>query len=174
MADNTTLNPGAGGDVIVTEQPGGTGPKLCVTKIHNGALDVDGGNITRANPFNVESAAPRGWSVNNVPATAAQATVTQAAAGASTKNVCTSFCASVACGATAQTPILAYIRDGATGAGTVLFAAALSAPANSTCVVALSGLSVVGSANTQMTVEFSAAGVAASQETISASGYTTT
>ena len=49
--DNTTLNPGAGGDTIVTEQPGGVGPKICVTKIRIGALDVDGGDVTPTNPF---------------------------------------------------------------------------------------------------------------------------
>lgn len=53
MADNTTLNPGVGGDVIVTEQPGGAGPKYPISKIYTGALDVNGGPVTSTNPFDV-------------------------------------------------------------------------------------------------------------------------
>lgn len=53
MADGTVLNSGAGGDTIQTEQPGGTGVKYPVTKIYTGALDVNGGPVTTANPFDV-------------------------------------------------------------------------------------------------------------------------
>jgi hypothetical protein len=53
VADNTTLNPGTGGDVIVTEQPGGAGPKIPVSKIYTGALDVNGGPVTSTNPLDV-------------------------------------------------------------------------------------------------------------------------
>ena len=53
MADNTTLNVGTGGDVIITEQPGGVGAKIPVSKIYTGALDVNGGPVTPANPFDV-------------------------------------------------------------------------------------------------------------------------
>jgi hypothetical protein len=54
MADNTTLNAGSGGDVIVTEQPGGAGPKIPVSKIYTGAADVNGGPVTLVNPLPVE------------------------------------------------------------------------------------------------------------------------
>lgn len=50
MGENTTLNPGSGGDVIATEDPG-LGYKIPVSKIRLGALDVDGGDVTPANPF---------------------------------------------------------------------------------------------------------------------------
>lgn len=50
MSDNTTLNIGIGGDVIATEDPG-LGYKLPVSKIRLGSLDVDGGDVTIANPF---------------------------------------------------------------------------------------------------------------------------
>jgi hypothetical protein len=53
VADNTTLNTGVGGDVIVTEQPGGAGPKIPVSKIYTGALDVNGGPVTATNPLDV-------------------------------------------------------------------------------------------------------------------------
>lgn len=49
MGDNTTLNPGSGGDVIATEDLGAY--KLPVSKIRTGAADVDGGDVTPANPF---------------------------------------------------------------------------------------------------------------------------
>lgn len=52
MADNTTLNPGTGGDVIMTEQVGAA--KIPVSKIRLGAQDVDGGDVTVTNPFPVE------------------------------------------------------------------------------------------------------------------------
>lgn len=50
MSDNTTLNNGAGGDTLRTEDVG-AGVKIPVSKIHNGAAGVDGGPITAANPF---------------------------------------------------------------------------------------------------------------------------
>ena|ERR1700686_4266831 len=65
-ADNTTLNPGVGGDNITTEdQPAGTqrgAPALPLvdykmprSKIIVGTYDVDGGDVTFSNPLPVES-----------------------------------------------------------------------------------------------------------------------
>lgn len=51
MADNTRLNPGSGGDNIATEDIGTY--KIPVCKIRTGATDVDGGDVTTANPFPV-------------------------------------------------------------------------------------------------------------------------
>lgn len=53
MSDNTILNPGAGGDVIATEDPG-LGYKIPVSKIRIGPEDVDGGDVTITNPFPIE------------------------------------------------------------------------------------------------------------------------
>lgn len=50
MADNTTLNSGAGGDTLRTDDVGG-GVKIPVSKIHTGADGVDGGPVTTSNPF---------------------------------------------------------------------------------------------------------------------------
>jgi hypothetical protein len=105
------------------------------------------------------------------PAAATQATCSKAAGSANVQHVCTAITASIACGATAQTPIHAYLRDGATGAGTILWSAVLAAPANGTAGVSLTGLNIVGSAGTAMTLEFEAAGVAASVESVALSGY---
>jgi len=52
MADNTTLNPGVGGDVLRSEDVGG-GVKISVSKTHTGASGVDGGPVTTSNPFPV-------------------------------------------------------------------------------------------------------------------------
>lgn len=111
-----------------------------------------------------------GWSVEHRPAVAAQATVTRAAAGVGVRNICRSITACVAAAGTPQTPIQAVLRDGASGVGDVLWSGVLAAPANSGGVVALPGLSIVGSANTPMTLEFTGAGVAGSYETVAMSG----
>ena len=114
------------------------------------------------------------WSVSHVPAAATQATASQAAGAAGVKNVCEAIVATecVAVGA-AQTIIYLNVRDGATGAGTVLLGIALLLPVSSYWQVALSGLCLVGTAATAMTIEFSAAGVAGSYQAVFMSGYTT-
>lgn len=119
----------------------------------------------------IRTAPPVGFIKNHVPTTATQATVTQASAGTGLKNYCTAIIACVSCGANDQTPIQVYLRDGATGAGTILFAATLAAPAKGSDKIVLSGLNIAGSAATAMTLEFSAAGVTASQETVTLIGY---
>jgi hypothetical protein len=57
LADQTQLNPGVGGDIIATEDPG-LGYKLPVSKIRLGALDVDGGDVTPGNPLPVGGVNP--------------------------------------------------------------------------------------------------------------------
>lgn len=52
MADGTQINPGLGGDTIYDEDLGG-GLKMPASKIHVGAHGVDGGAVTRSNPFPV-------------------------------------------------------------------------------------------------------------------------
>lgn len=116
------------------------------------------------------------WAVNHAPAANTQATASQAAAGASTKNVCTGFMVTASAGAAAPTAIQLnfVIRDGATGAGTVLWAGVLGVPATAgaSTGVAISGLWLVGTANTAMTIEFSAAGGANTIEAVSMQGTT--
>jgi hypothetical protein len=111
------------------------------------------------------------WAVTHVPATATQATITKAAGGANVRHVCKVISATIACGATAQTPIQIYLRDGATGVGTILWAASVAAPADGVGGVMFDSLSIMGSANTAMTLEFSAAGVTASQEVVTLAGF---
>lgn len=113
---------------------------------------------------------PGHWSATHEPAAATQATCTKAAT-ANVRHVCKVISVSIACGATAQTPISVRLRDGATGAGTILWSMKVSAPVNSSQVIYEPGLSIVGSVNTAMTLEFSAAGVAASEQTVNLSGF---
>jgi hypothetical protein len=67
------------------------------------------------------------------------------------------------------------IRDGATGAGTVLWT--LRIPIVVTTLTSreifLDNLHIVGSLNTAMTVEFSAAGGANTNEIVNMAGYST-
>lgn len=102
----------------------------------------------------------------HVPAVATQATITVAAPGLLQRLVCTGIVATVAGGAIAQTPIQVYLRNGAAGVGTVMLAASMSVAANGYAQLVIEGLNLQASANTAMTLEFSAAGVAASQEVV--------
>lgn len=108
------------------------------------------------------------WTVSAHPTTATLASVARAAGNGS--NVCDSVVASIACGGTAQTPISVYVRDGATGAGAILWAAVLAAPVGGCASVCATNLGIVGTPGNAMTIEFSAAGVAASLQAVSASG----
>jgi hypothetical protein len=50
MADNTTINPGSGGDTLRTDDVGG-GVKVPVSKIITGGDGIDGGFVGMSNPF---------------------------------------------------------------------------------------------------------------------------
>lgn len=110
------------------------------------------------------------FAVNHEPAAATQATISQAAAGTGLRNVCRSITATIAVVGTPQTPIAVYLRDGATGAGTIKWTAKLAAPANGCAVLAVSDLWIVGSENTAMTLEFEGAGVANSEAAVAMTG----
>lgn len=113
------------------------------------------------------------FSLFHIPAAATQATVTQAAGAAGVKNVATLLSYAIVTVGTAQTVISIALRDGATGAGTVLWSKQFILPVNATVNESVSLPHVQGSAATAMTLEFSAAGVAASLESVSLAGYTT-
>lgn len=119
---------------------------------------------------------PGDWSVNHVPAAATVATITRAAGAAGVRHVCTSIDAALVIPATANQPAITLnLRDGATGAGTILWSrrfgvgAAIAGDAQQE--VSLSGLNIVGSAATAMTLEFSAAGVATTLQSVAMTGY---
>ena len=113
------------------------------------------------------------WSVTHTPAAPTQATISKAAGGGTVRHVATSITACSAQGATAQTPIAINLRNGATGAGTIIRSWKISTIIQDSKCVDLSGLAMIGSANTAMTIEFAAAGVAASEQTVTLTGFST-
>ena len=109
------------------------------------------------------------WAVTNQ-ATAGTPTISKAAA-AGVRHVCTGISISVSAGATAQTPVVVNLRDGATGAGTILASWALSTIANSTTGLNLAGLNIVGTAGSAMTLEFAATTATAVVGSVNLFGY---
>lgn len=119
------------------------------------------------------------WAQGDAPAVNTKATTTKAAGGAGVRHVCTGIVGSFAAGTSAPTAInlLVLLRDGSTGAGTVLWAATLSLPATAgqnAPVVVATGLNIRGSANTAMTLEFSVAGGANTFQCVGLQGVTIT
>lgn len=113
------------------------------------------------------------FAVTHTPAAATQATISKAAGAAGVSNVATLLSYSIYTGATAQTIIVIALRDGASGAGTILWSKSLALPANSVISESIPLPHLVGTAATAMTVEFSAAGVANSVQSVNLAGYTT-
>lgn len=97
------------------------------------------------------------WSVKHTPAANNQATASKAAGAAGVKHVCTGYAWSLSSGAGAPTPelITIAIRDGATGAGTIIWEETVSLPATagSSAGRVVTGLYLVGTTATAMTIE---------------------
>lgn len=164
---------GAAGSNIVLESPGlfngttfdrgrsGSAANLALT-------GPTGGGVVGSELVHL----PGDWSINNTPNSATQATITRAAGGAGVRHVCTSISATLACGSTAQASVVVLnLRDGATGAGTILWSKQVILPANGLWEVSLGGLNIVGSAATAMTLEFGAAGATGTFESVSLTGH---
>ena len=114
------------------------------------------------------------WSVTHFPGVTTVATISKASGGGSVRHVATGITACIANpAAIVSGPLTVTLRDGATGAGTVLRSWALSAFANDSKCADISGLNMTGSAATAMTIEFLAAGGVGSQETVTLTGYST-
>lgn len=119
-------------------------------------------------------AGPGNWTLTHAPAVNTQATATKAAGAAGVRHVLTSLRAVVNAVAAQTTPLLVTVRDGASGTGTILWQSKVTALAGTDGVVELSGVNIVGSAATAMTVEFGAAGTTNNFEVVSATGYSVT
>jgi hypothetical protein len=117
------------------------------------------------------------WKVQHQPAAATQATISQAAAGAGIKNVCTSItCTLSSSAAPTAGRVVFNLRDGASGAGTILWSGALSLQAVAgVCAppIQISGLWIEGTANTAMTLESAAAPAANIFATVAMTGTIT-
>ena|ERR1041384_7879715 len=116
-----------------------------------------------------------GFALTHTPAAGSQATISQAAGGAGVKNVgegvCFGFSATTALAGI--TTVTVNLRDGATGAGTILQSWQYTLPAATVAPFGqcFSGLHISGTANTAMTLEFSAA-VGNLMEYVTLNGYT--
>lgn len=123
----------------------------------------------------VLSARPPEWSVNNTSSANAQGTISKAAGAAGVAHVCTGFSAQLQGDATGNADVGIFnLRDGATGAGTVLYTLGLTlgagALAKGTPVI-VTGLNIVGSTATAMTAEFSGAGTTHTIQVVNMTGY---
>lgn len=115
-------------------------------------------------------AEPGEWSVNLAPAAAVQATASRAAGGIGVRHVCRSITVTIAAVAI-QPPLEFVVRDGATGVDAVLWRGRLSCVAGDSRDLSISGLNIIGSANTAMTVESVAAPAATNFATVTMTGY---
>lgn len=113
------------------------------------------------------------WSVTNTPAANTQATASRAAGAAGVLNVATTVTACFS-GTVSAAPVQVNLRDGASGAGTILRSWLLGIEAvNAAHCVNLSGMAMAGTAATAMTLEFAAAGGASTNQTVTLTGYST-
>lgn len=132
-------------------------------------------NLSAANqPFAEMVANPGEWAINHTPAAATQATITRAAGAAGVRHVCRSITISlIGLAAAVEATILVNLRDGATGAGTILWSTRLlvTGTTGSETGVTLANLNIFGSAATAMTLEFAAAGAANTFESVALTGY---
>jgi hypothetical protein len=179
VANNFVAKDGNGNAVTFQSTDVGGGTQLQNVKQNDGTNDIksaSAANLAAQTGINAQMSTPPGnWAVNHTPAINTQATISKAAGAAGVRHVCTSITATLGqSGAgTAQGVIQVNLRDGATGAGTILWSASLSSPTTTSpvAVINLSGLNIVGSAATAMTLEFSAAGGANVFESVAMTGY---
>lgn len=119
---------------------------------------------------------PGHWTSVHVPSANTVATTTKAAGGSSVRHIATGISVSlINTNVLAGNDYLVQLRDGASGAGTVLWASRLTVAAGAAVqsLIHITGLNIVGSANTAMTLEFSAGPGSGNFETVSLSGYDT-
>ena len=107
------------------------------------------------------------------PAAATKATATKGAGAAGVRHVCTGFSFSLATVGTAQAAALnCDIIDGASGGATRLASLIIGGiPINSQVNIIVTGCMLIGTGATAMTIEFDAAGAAASFERVNLQGF---
>ena len=115
------------------------------------------------------------WQISNVAAANTAATVSKAAGTSAQRHVCTGFMFTFSSlGAPTPEVIVLQIRDGATGAGTVIWSGSFSLPAvaGESKAFGLTGLWLVGTAATAMTIETAAGGGANDYLSVNLQGVT--
>jgi len=155
-----------------------TGLLATATLVHNGSTwdradGVSAANNTATTSLGVMQVAPIStWRVTNS-ANAGTPSASKASGGGTVRHVTTCISISVGAAATAQPVVQVNLRDGGTGAGTIIRSWQLAAPINSSASADLCGLNESGSAATAMTLEFAAATAANTQASVTVSGYST-
>src|SRR5882672_3626088 len=100
------------------------------------------------------------WSATSNPGVGAQASASQPASTApalkESRHVCTSVSATFVAAAATPAQATVNLRDGATGAGTILGSWVLAFPGaiGNCAILSLDSLEIIGSPNTAMTLEF--------------------
>lgn len=116
-----------------------------------------------------------GWTVTAA-AAAGTPSASKAAGAAGVRHFATQVEISLSCTGTAQPSIQVNLRDGATGAGTILKSWTISAPTNASTgsavnVVIPFAVPIPGSPATAMTLEFAAATAAATIACVNLQGF---
>jgi len=115
---------------------------------------------------------PGSWAQNNTPAAAAQATTSKAAGAAGVRHVCTGISFGFNAVNVEAGTFLINLRDGATGAGTILQSWRVGPfAAGGSIVHSIADLNIPGSAATAMTIEFAVAPAAGNFEFVDLHGY---
>lgn len=158
------------------EGSNGTGVQAVVAMVGTGSIFLKRANNGAANMTATTqiqaamSAAPGEWFTADYEA-AAQVTCTKAAGAAGVRHICRSVSMTLA---GALSGIVRFnLRDGATGAGTIMRSWALAILAGDSKSVEVSGLNIFGTAATAMTLESAAALPALTEGSVGMSGYST-
>lgn len=186
---SVAVTPGSGStvaaDVIGTAGAPSSGQQVQYVKVDGGiagsTAPLEAGNAAAlAATVSTKSlmTCPTGqWGEVHTPAANTVATKSKAAGAAGVRHVCNYILATLCAGTSAPTAaqVKVRLRDGATGAGTILIDATLCVPATAgiSQVLSLSGLNLVGTAATAMTLEFDGAAGANTFESVSFGGYST-
>lgn len=115
------------------------------------------------------TAEPGEWSIFSIPPANTKATATQAAGAAGVRHVCRSIAFTAIGNGAAAAVVGVDLLDGAATIWGVL----VLIPVTGTVTFAISGLNIFGSAATAMTLQFSGAGGANTNEALSLTGYDT-
>lgn len=175
--NNFNIKDASGSSVAIKSVDTGAG-HVVHKSIHDGTNQVLSGsatNISAKSSANALLTTHAGdWSVTHAPAANTQATITKAAGASGVRHVCTSVSATFAAGASAPTAAVGTLNliDGATGGTPIAsWIIGVEATAGRTTPFVITGLNIVGTAATAMTLEFAAAGGANTYQSVAMTGH---
>lgn len=165
MSNNITVKDGNNASVTLQTTDVGGGLQLPNNKLNDGTNDIksaSAANLAAQSSVNaLLASSPGQWSVTHAPAVNTQASASKSAGASGVRHVCTGVTCTLANDGTGsvQGALLFNLRDGATGAGTILASFTLSviATAGACTTFGLSDLCIPGTAATAMTLESASA-----------------